>query len=101
MQSDSSRIWTRVAVSISYDDNHYTTGFCIIMLVEILNHNTFGLLQVAVSNGSQMQQISEDKLSIAKTIAHSTTPEKYQPDSQFIIHVWFFCPFSLDFSPKW
>ena len=25
MQSASSRIWTRVAVSISYDDNHYTT----------------------------------------------------------------------------
>ena len=26
MQSVSSRIWTRVAVSISSDDNHYTTG---------------------------------------------------------------------------
>ena len=26
MQSVSSRIWTRVAVSISYKDNHYTTG---------------------------------------------------------------------------
>ena len=26
MHSDSSSIWTRVAVSISYDDNHYTTG---------------------------------------------------------------------------
>ena len=26
MQSVSSRIWTRFAVSISYDDNHYTTG---------------------------------------------------------------------------
>ena len=26
MQSASSRIWTRVAVSISYDDNHYTSG---------------------------------------------------------------------------
>ena len=26
MQSASSRIWTRVAVSISYDDNHYTTA---------------------------------------------------------------------------
>ena len=26
MQSVSSRIWTRVAVSISYDDNHFTTG---------------------------------------------------------------------------
>ena len=26
MQSDSFRIWTRVAVSISYDDKNYTTG---------------------------------------------------------------------------
>ena len=26
MQSVLSRIWTRVAVSISYDDNHYITG---------------------------------------------------------------------------
>ena len=26
MQSASSGIWTRVAVSISYDDSHYTTG---------------------------------------------------------------------------
>ena len=26
MQSISSRIWTRVALFISYDDNHYTTG---------------------------------------------------------------------------
>ena len=28
MQSVLSRIWTRVAVFISYDDNHYTTGTC-------------------------------------------------------------------------
>ena len=26
MQSVSARIWTHVTVSISYDDNHYTTG---------------------------------------------------------------------------
>ena len=26
MQSVLSRIWTRLAVFISYDDNHYTTG---------------------------------------------------------------------------
>ena len=26
MQSVSSRIWTRAAMSIFYDDNHYTTG---------------------------------------------------------------------------
>ena len=30
MQLVSSRIWTRVAVSISYDDNHYTTGTSIV-----------------------------------------------------------------------
>ena len=30
MQSLSSRIWTRVAMSISYDDDHYTTGTSII-----------------------------------------------------------------------
>ena len=36
MISVSSRIWTRVAVSISYDDNHYTTGtsyMCVFMCV--------------------------------------------------------------------
>ena len=32
MQSVSSRIWTRVAVSIYYDDNHYTTGNWYLML---------------------------------------------------------------------
>ena len=32
MQSVSSRIWTRVVVSISYDDNHYTTGTSLIQV---------------------------------------------------------------------
>ena len=32
MQSASSRIWTRVAVSISYDDNHYTMGTVLVLL---------------------------------------------------------------------
>ena len=31
MQSVSSRIWTRVAVSISYDDNHYTINVSLCM----------------------------------------------------------------------
>ena len=35
MQSASSRIWTRVAVSISYDDNHYTTGTSMIGVIPI------------------------------------------------------------------
>ena len=47
MQSVSSRFWTRVAVSISYDDNHYTTGtslFCLIYLrYNIAYRNTWML----------------------------------------------------------
>ena len=34
MQSVSSRILTRVAVSISYDDNRYTTGILITVLID-------------------------------------------------------------------
>ena len=38
MQSVSSRIWTRVAVFISYDndDNHYTTGTSINQMVLVI-----------------------------------------------------------------
>ena len=36
MQSVLSRIWTRVAVSISYDDNHYTTGTSIPSIYDLL-----------------------------------------------------------------
>ena len=35
MQSVSSRIWTRVAVSISYDDNDYTIGTPIKLMISI------------------------------------------------------------------
>ena len=37
MLSVSSRIWTRVAVSISYNDNHYTTGIYIYIYIYIYN----------------------------------------------------------------
>ena len=37
MQSVSSRIWTRVAVSISFDDNHYTTGTSFVIEVVIIS----------------------------------------------------------------
>ena len=36
MPSVSSRIWTRVSVSISYDDNHYTTGTSKIIIINIV-----------------------------------------------------------------
>ena len=37
MQSVSSRIWTRIAVSISNDDSHYTTGTSSIVLINVLS----------------------------------------------------------------
>ena len=37
MQSVLSEIWTRVAVSISYDDNNYTTGTSFTIYTEKLN----------------------------------------------------------------
>ena len=39
MQSVSSRIWTRVTVSISYDDNHYTMGTPIETLIVLFAHS--------------------------------------------------------------
>ena len=41
MQLVSSSIWTRVAVSISYNDNHYTTGTSnanLLLLFESFSH---------------------------------------------------------------
>ena len=44
MQSASSRIWTRVAVSISYDDSHYTTGTSTIVAIKYLEMNQISAL---------------------------------------------------------
>ena len=41
MQSVSSRIWTRVAVSISYGDNHYTTTISISRVMFLKANKTF------------------------------------------------------------
>ena len=51
MQSVSSRIWTRVAVSISYDDNYYTMGTSsiIIIIVDLIN-NLCTKIESGVSN---------------------------------------------------
>ena len=40
MQSASSRIWTRVAVSIAYDDDHYATGTGILLEFISIHHNS-------------------------------------------------------------
>ena len=39
MQSVSSSIWTRIVVSNSYDDNHYTTGTSIVIIIAEVNES--------------------------------------------------------------
>ena len=72
MQSVSSNIWTRVAVSISYVDIHYTTGTCVLMLKWICYILTFGpskmpfkvmhRKEVTRSNGSYVRKSRGRKL---------------------------------------
>ena len=51
MQSVSSRIWTRITVSISYDDNHYSTGIwnhIIMYKLLVLDRNTWTHITVKI-----------------------------------------------------
>ena len=51
MQLVSSRIWTRVAVSISYDDNHYTMGTPIYWLKnKFVKKNLLNEKEIHISN---------------------------------------------------
>ena len=64
MQSVSSRIWTRVAVSISYDDNHYTTGTSNIYYVGCLNiHGTHVTANNSTTNYVVFFFVSDLKIS--------------------------------------
>ena len=48
MQSASSRIWTRVTVSFSYDDNHYTTGTTYVNGNMLTPSTTHVLLKISI-----------------------------------------------------
>ena len=49
MQSVSSRIWTRVAVFISYDDNDYNTGTWKLMMMHKALHPRDDIVRLYVS----------------------------------------------------
>ena len=82
MQASKSSIWTRVTMSISYNDNHSTTNFICkskIKLVTIVEDNptaTIGLMSRVLSNGS------EDRVSIPGRIIPNT--QKMVPDATFL-----------------
>ena len=62
MQSVSSRIWTRVAMSISYDDNHYTTGtFLNIDFISVLS-----FVSVLVKWNRMNNQKIQEKLALVR-----------------------------------
>ena len=55
MQSLSSRIWTRIVVSNSYDDNHYTTGSLMAVIAFADSNTTFRKLKcIKLKEGSTL-----------------------------------------------
>ena len=58
MQSVRSRIWISVAVSISWDDNHYTTGTSISYDD---NHYTTGTVWMVYHHNSDIRRLLEKK----------------------------------------
>ena len=58
MQSVSSKIWTRVTVSISHDDNHYTTDTYLILIICL---QTVILFQILLSRIYSFQTDLFDK----------------------------------------
>ena len=54
MQSVSSRTWTRVAMSISYDDNHYTT---VTSKMEYMCFNQTG--NISIQNSSSLKLVGK------------------------------------------
>ena len=79
MQSAASRIWIRVAVSISYDDNHYMTSasclyIClyiyVVVIIIIIIINSLELFTSALADGfsleSEWQQVSSSLLDFSR-----------------------------------
>ena len=74
MQWVSSRIWTRVAVSISYDDNHYTTGTSKIgALCTVNTSNWNNICTVVIENDCVVATVSDDCM-----LVHGTQENVYQ-----------------------
>ena len=79
MQSVSSRIWTPVAVSISYDDNDYTTG----TFQKVVDYATSGYLGsmedtiIAITPRSTLTKcggINKIQFDLLKNCLHSRGP---------------------------
>ena len=89
MQSVSSRIWTRVVVSISYDDNRYTTGtsYCQEFMIITDQVPLIGLIKEDLNSQviAPFQQLEEDwKINRKKMIITESVSEYVFRNSSII-----------------
>ena len=80
MQSVSSGIWTRVAVSISNDDNHYTTGISLIY-----------------KNKKDLSVDDQQRLLCHKTKPNQTKLNQTKPNQNLFLNL-IACAFQVDFA---
>ena len=70
MQSVTSRIWTRVAVSISYNDNDYTTGTSIYVEVDS-QRQAENIIKTKTFHMSKCRAYLHEKLNTSKGVIRS------------------------------
>ena len=89
MQSVSSRIWTRVGVSISYDDNHYTTGTSLLSLETLYRRSLSMKFFIWPINSGVLTSLLHPHLSLSLTdflpslnlLCHSKTHARFLQDA--------------------
>ena len=81
MHSVSSRIWIRVAVSTSYDDNHYTTGTCykidLWLKISVLKLNICEIIKILEKKPWNSREISRVSLVSNITLWSSASIDSY------------------------
>ena len=74
MQSVTSRIWTRVVVSISYDDNYYTTGtslnICLSIFISI-SFTVYSYLSIFLSIYQSISSINPKQVLETASSVHT------------------------------
>ena len=92
MQSVSSRIWTRVAVSISYDDKHYTTdtsiGITAMAQFKLVKHKFWMsvlCMSICMTFKSRAEESNEQHVS-APTNNHNKYPPRIEYHRSRDIH---------------
>ena len=90
------RIWTRVAVSISCDDNHYTTGTSSMLLLYIL-WDDWPIFMISASNEQLQQQL---ECTLLKSDCHSWWISKMQSGREDTLEERYAIKFSFKLGKK-